>query len=246
MILYFSATGNCRYVAERIAQANDDEILSMTEAAEIGRYSFEADTVGIITPTYFWGLPSVVKEFLSKVEIKAGYIWFIATYGTTPGGSGYFTDKCIGGKTDAFFSVKMADTWTVWFDLSTPEAVGKFTKNTETEINDAITRIRNRERGNFMKNKVPVFSAKIAYSTYDSARATKNLSADENCIGCGLCAAKCPAGAIEMHDKRPVWVKDKCAMCFGCLHRCPKFSIQYGSGKGTRKHGQYLNPNVKI
>lgn len=39
-------------------------------------------------------------------------------------------------------------------------------------------------------------------------------------------------------------VEDGCVMCLGCLHRCPKFAIQYG--KNTKKHGQYTNPNVKI
>ena len=33
-------------------------------------------------------------------------------------------------------------------------------------------------------------------------------------------------------------------MCLGCLHRCPKFAIQYGSR--TKKHGQYTNPKVKV
>ena len=33
-------------------------------------------------------------------------------------------------------------------------------------------------------------------------------------------------------------------MCLGCLHRCPKFAIQYG--RNTKKHGQYTNPNVKL
>lgn len=65
------------------------------------------------------------------------------------------------------------------------------------------------------------------------------------CVGCGLCARKCPAHAIEMKNNRPVWVKKKCIMCLGCLHRCPAFAIQYGSGK-TRKHGQYLNPHTKV
>ena len=43
-----------------------------------------------------------------------------------------------------------------------------------------------------------------------------------------------------MEEKRPVWVRDQCAMCLGCLHRCPKFAIQY-DGR-TQKHGQYTNP----
>ena len=29
---------------------------------------------------------------------------------------------------------------------------------------------------------------------------------------------------IEMRDGKPVWVKDKCVTCLGCLHRCPKFA----------------------
>ena len=29
---------------------------------------------------------------------------------------------------------------------------------------------------------------------------------------------------IEMRDGKPVWVKGKCVMCLGCLHRCPKFA----------------------
>jgi len=65
-----------------------------------------------------------------------------------------------------------------------------------------------------------------------------------NCIGCGLCVRRCPVRAIEIQNKKPVWVKEKCVMCLGCMHHCPKFSIQYG--KHTKGHGQYANPNVTL
>ena len=85
----------------------------------------------------------------------------------------------------------------------------------------------------------------LAQPLYDGKeRCTANLHVEDSCIGCGLCGKKCPVQAIEMRNKRPVWVKEKCAMCLGCLHRCPKFAIQYG--RKTKTHGQYTNPHVKV
>lgn len=86
----------------------------------------------------------------------------------------------------------------------------------------------------------------IAQPLYNvKVRKTSNLHLEDSCIGCGLCAKKCPVQAIEMQNKKPVWIKDKCVMCLGCLHRCHKFAIQYGNEK-TKEHGQYTNPHVKV
>lgn len=244
MILYFSATGNSKYTAARIAEAVHDEIKSITECIAENRFSFEYEQIGIITPTYFWGLPSIVSDFLKKAEFRTEYLYFVATYGTTPGAIGALANEII--NTDALYSVRMVDTYTPTFDLSTPEKQNAFTKNTEAEIQAVIRSVNERRRNKCMKHAVPAFAVKgIAQPIYNrKARLTSRFSVDENCIGCGLCAAKCPVQAIQIREGKPVWVKGKCVMCLGCLHRCPKFAIQ--RGPATRKHGQYTNPNIKI
>ena len=71
MIFYFSATGNCKYAAQRIAASTVEAIHSITECVKQQQYHFSSDngTVGIITPTYAWGLPSIVRDFLHALVL---------------------------------------------------------------------------------------------------------------------------------------------------------------------------------
>ena len=156
MILYFSATGNCKYVATRLAKAFDEESVSITECIGKNRYVFEDKTIGVVSPTYFWGLPSIVKEFLEKASFKTEYLYFVATYGTTPGAVGNMAKKAIQNRSiDACFSVRMADTWTPMFDLSTPEKLAKYTKKTEAQIDRVIGSVGERRTNRHMTPRTP-------------------------------------------------------------------------------------------
>ena len=42
----------------------------------------------------------------------------------------------------------------------------------------------------------------------------------EKCNGCTLCARSCPYQAIEMVDKKAVWIEDRCTLCGACLEAC--------------------------
>lgn len=141
MIFYFSATGNSRYVAERIAAATGDETISIPDCCKSDRFSFdETDkTVGIVCPTYSWGLPSIVQEFLEKLTLRSrpSYLWFAATYGTTPGQTGRFAEDILkrsGLTVSAKFSVQMPDTWTPLFDLSSKEKVQRINAAAEPHV----------------------------------------------------------------------------------------------------------------
>lgn len=158
----------------------------MVDCLARGQAAFSDASIGIVSPTYDWGLPSIVKDFLEKADFQSEYLYFVATYGTTPGAIGALANRAIRGRSiDAYFSVRMADTWTPIFDLSTPEKVQKFTKNTEKEIDSLLRAALQCRTNRHMRPRTPAFLTRwIARPIYDRrVRCTANLRVEDTCIG---------------------------------------------------------------
>lgn len=241
MICYFSATGNSKRVAERIAEAIGETAVSI-EGLDPEEVSGKC--LSLVTPVYFWTVPNIVQEFLRRIKpSELGFM--IITYGTTTGHSTKDAEEILGRGFSAYYQILMPDTWTPEFDLSDSEKVKQCAAESEHEIDNIIESIKNGDKGDFITLKKSSLTKALSNKAYSLARGTKNFTVDDTCTGCGLCAKKCPAGAIEISEGKPKWVKAKCEICLRCLHHCPVFAIQYGNGR-TRKHGQYTNPYTKV
>lgn len=253
MIFYFSATGNDLYVARRIAEATGDDTASIGECVQLDKSRFklaQGEPIGFVIPTYFWGLPSIVESFLSGLELDMSgerYAYQVMTCGTVTGSAHTRLQKllkAIGVNVQGRYTVKMVDTWTPLYDVSDAEANRRVSEAAEPQITRVIERISQRAVGAFDLCKGPAFLSPMLRKEYEKKRSTSFFHVEDSCVGCGLCARVCPLSAIRLGNGKPVWVKGKCTMCLGCLHRCPKFAIQYG--ESTAKHGQFVNPNVTL
>ena len=246
MILYFSATGNSKYVAERIAAAADDVAVSIEQTDP--RLSLSDNEIfGMVFPTYDYTIPVNAKEFLSRLDLSFSvrpYLFYVATYGTSSGAASSMANAILKKKDlcfDALFDIRMPDTWTPMYDLSDSGKVSQILQKADKEIDELIEQIQNRITGKHMSLTFPKPVGSIGNYLYEQTRKTRHLHVSDVCIGCGLCEHRCPAKAISLKEKKPVWIKDKCIMCLRCLHNCPMFAIYYGNGK-NRKHGQYQHP----
>ena len=245
MIIYFSATGNSKYVASQVATAINDTIKSITEIDE-NIIIHPGESLGIVLPTYFYWIPNVMQTFLENIEIECEdntYIYCIATCGGTSGQASQMVGKLLkkrGKQVNAYFDIVMPDNWTPMFDANNKDKIVRVLENEKPQLDKIIGHIQHKENGKFTKHTLPYIVAKFISLFYEPSRKTSHLHVEEQCIGCGKCEGECPVNAIEMKEGKPVWVKDKCSMCLGCLHRCPAFAIQYG--KNTKKHGQYIHP----
>ena len=84
MVLYFTGTGNSRYLAQRIAEGLDMPLYDLNvciKAGDTAPVQTGRDVV-LVTPTYAWRIPRVVSEWLGKTALTgAERIWFVMDCG---------------------------------------------------------------------------------------------------------------------------------------------------------------------
>ncbi len=174
MIFCFSATGNTKHVADEIKSAGE-VIISIADALNSNELSFEIKDgrIGILTPTYNWGLPSIVHEFLEKAVFsysEAPYVFYIGTCGTTTGSASSFVKSLLKSKDiklNAEFDIKRPDTWIVLFDLSDERKVNKRLEKSEQEIEKLKKQLEHRALGKHMGLTTPLFIGRIGQRIYD-------------------------------------------------------------------------------
>ena len=235
MILYFSGTGNSKYVAKRIADALGDEILNLNDRIKASdTSSVETDErLIIVTPTYAWRIPRVVRDWLRKTELRgAKQVWFVMTCGSEIGNADKYNRELCAEK--AIFcmgtaQIVMPENYIAMFSAPQADEARQIVAQAEPRIDRAIAAIqanqlfaptRNNLYDRLMSGPVnPVF-----YKCFVKADA---FTVSDACIGCGQCAKRCPMNNVTLKDGKPSWGKN-CTHCMACICYCPVSAIEYG------------------
>jgi len=255
MIFYFTGTGNSLEAARKIAANDNDLLISIADSVKNGNFDYnvsETEAVGFVFPVYFYGIPSIVLEFIHNLNLH-GYNpeTYTFTVFTCGGGIGNAMNMFINAlkkrsyHVDSGFSVVMPDNYIILFNLLTPEKrQPALLKQAEGVLGKICGYISNREKGRFIlkKGHFPWLATLTNYPFYKYGRSTKPFHHTSACIGCGLCEEICPSSMIHIVENAPVWDAGRCTQCLACIHRCPVGAIQYG--KKTYKRGRYINPNL--
>lgn len=247
MILWFSGTGNSRWVAEELANKLGDRALPLLEGKKA---LTPGEALGWVFPTHSWGPPPVVVDWVRSHDIDGWnedtYCYMVTTCGDDIGQCVQLWREALGPRQcQAAFSVQMPNSYVCLpgFDVDSSEVEAAKLAAAPARIDAVAQAIAVRQAtcnvvtGRLTWLKSRVVRPWFAKHGVDDSR----FVVDENtCTHCGVCVRSCPMHNITLDDRQmPRW-HGNCAMCLGCLHRCPARAIDHG--KATRNKGRYHHP----
>ncbi len=236
-LLYFTATGNCLYVAKRFG----GESLSIPQLLKEEAFTIEDDKIGIIFPIYNWSVPKLVEEFLNKVILKSNYIFAVGTYGMVAGGAtGRLLE--IGERNNIHFSyineLIMVDNFLPGFEMKKQkEGLGK--KQVEENLNQIIKDVAS-NRLYIKKHSFLAQPLRKLVSNLEKEGFEKNFYTEDSCNSCATCEKVCPVNNIKV-DKKPMFAQN-CQHCLACIQNCPKKAIHHKKEKsGERFRNEHVS-----
>lgn len=242
MLFYFTATGNCLYVARQM----EEHPLSIAQELKKDVLDYEDEMIGIVAPVYGGELPHIVRRFLEKAHFKTEYLYMILTYGMNDSVAGewaYYFGKSKKVHIDYVHTLQMVDNYVPVFDMNEQKAMDKKIPEQLAIIQKEI-----QERKHFIP--VPTTDGREKYEM--ASRRPKNMNDGsqitvdlDQCIGCGLCTKVCPIGNFMIQDKKAKRKSETCEFCLACAHHCPRKAI-YTALSDKNRDARYIHEAIQV
>jgi NAD-dependent dihydropyrimidine dehydrogenase PreA subunit len=249
-LLYFSGTGNTKWLAEALAAAlkeknEDPSLFNLEKDNEFKAKDF--DNILVLHPVYGAHVPRLVIEKVDLMIPGNRAVSVIATYGFV-NALGYFAEKkALGRRIHSYFNVKMFN------NISTPKMkMGIKSLEKRLLAKDKLSNIIEKITTFILNDKRKIqgigpqllVGIKIRKAFHHGLQTHyQTLGVDqERCTSCGLCVRECPTHSIHKKENDFTFTAT-CTACMRCYNHCPTQAITIdGIYADANIYQRYLGP----
>lgn len=249
MILYFTGTGNSKFVADVLADVLGDKVVSLNHLIkdQIAPVFDSEKPFVVVAPIYAWRYPRVVVDLLKKAKFSGSKdLYFIATMGSETGDcEAQCRRLCIsiGMKYKGFCGVPMPDNFVTFDVMPTAEqAREKIARAVPVIRRLAYDIAAGAEIKKTDRTLLPLIKSGMINRMFRHFDETRSFVISDDCTSCGLCEKLCPVNNIVIFSDKPRF-GNRCVKCYSCIQHCPKQALNI---KGrTENHGRYVCPEYR-
>lgn len=233
--IYFSGTGNSRYVLEHFLKKYNALTKAYSiEDKNIVNYIKDNDELVFSYSVQYSNIPKMVKDFVDRNQglWKGKKIFVIATMGLFSGdGAGILARRLqkYGASITGGLHLKMPDSIADVKALKRSlEQNKELVKGAEEKIEEAVTAMKNgkapQEGLGFLYHLAGLFGQRLYFYNKTKRYSDKVKIDSHKCVGCGKCVGLCPMNNLKI-EQGLADAGDKCTMCYRCINNCPKQAI---------------------
>ncbi len=230
VVIYFSGTGNSRFVAERLAEKMGAACHSIEEELDFSDLLAGVETVAVCYPIYGGCVPRLMREFAARHRdvLSGKRLVILCTQMMFSGdGAKAFARLLPGCEERVIYAehISMPNNMCNVPILPVREAERRRKiRQAETRLDVICEHLR---AGKVKRRGWGRFSALLgkSQSAHFPETEEKNrgsFTADGDCTGCGLCVAACPMGNLVRMETGKIQQRNNCMLCYRCVNLCPR------------------------
>ena len=238
----FSGTGNTRHCVRRFIENYDDTAEAYAiedgKALAVIEHMQESEILVFGYSVQYSNLPKMVRDYVAEHATlwDGKKIYIIATMGMFSGDGAGMLGRLLakyGAQIVGGLHLRMPDSICDEKALKhSDEEEHRIIERSEEKMVRAVQQLRagkpTREGLGFFYHMAGLFGQRLYFYNKTRNYSDRLTINAEHCVGCGLCADRCPMGNIsmeEIHTARLAVPHGNCTMCYRCINQCPQQAI---------------------
>jgi ferredoxin len=232
-MLYFSGTGNSKYIAELFCRQMNAACHSIEEDIEFEGLFKSSDTIGFCYPIYGSRVPRNLREFTTKYApaLKNKKLVIFCTQASFSGdGARAFTDLLPRNAVDVIYAEHfiMPNNVCNFFvtPLASEEKVKKYLLRAERKMRLVCSEIKAgtvKKRGFNIGSRILGLPQAVFVPALEWV-ARRSVKVSRDCTQCELCVSICPVKNLR-NENGKITHNHNCVACYRCVNKCPEKAI---------------------